>query len=244
MPRFFVAASNIFGGMAFISGKEAEHMRVLRIRRGEKFTICDGAGNDYICRIAKDEGEGITAEILEKAPSAGEATVRCSVYAAFSKGDKMETVVQKCVELGAYEIIAFPSFRCVSKPDGAAIMKKTNRWQKIAEEAAKQCGRGIIPQVLTMPGYWQAVERAAKAELPLFFYEEERECSIKAALEAKPQAKTVSIFTGPEGGFEPEEAEKAKESGMVSASLGPRILRCETAPVSALTAVMFFTGNM
>lgn len=244
MPRFFVAASNIFGGMALVSGKEAEHMRVLRIRQGETFTICDGKGNDYICQISGEEENGIRAEILETVPSAGEAAVQCSVYAAFSKGDKMETVVQKCVELGAYEIVAFPSCRCVSKPDGAAVLKKTNRWQKIAEEAAKQSGRGIVPQVWTVPSFDEAVKRASQAELPLFFYEEEREHSIKAALEEKPAAKTVSILTGPEGGFEPEEAEKAKAGGMVSASLGPRILRCETAPVSALTAVMFFTGNM
>ncbi len=243
MSRFFVAASNISGGIAFIDGKEAEHMRVLRIRQGESFTVCDGNGNDHICKISDEKDGAFCAEILKTVPSSGEPSVKCSVYAAFSKGDKMDTVVQKCVELGAFEIVVFPSYRCVSKPDGAAVIKKTARWQKIAAEAAKQSGRGIIPQVVSLPDFKSAVKRAAEADLPLFCYEEEDTLSLKSAAESKTDIKTISIITGPEGGFEPDEAEAAKEAGLLSVSLGPRILRCETAPFAALAAIMYATDN-
>lgn len=240
LARFFIAASNIFGGIATLSASDRDHLRVLRIRRGETFTVCDGAGTDYICRL----GDGDSAEIIEAVPSVGEPTVKCSVYAAYSKGERMDLTVQKCVELGAHEIILFPSERCVSRPDGTSALKKIARWQKIAEEAAKQSGRGVIPLVTGAASYKDAVISASAADLPLFFYEEEKELSLKAALESKPDACTVSIMTGPEGGFEPKEAALAVQHGMQSVTLGPRILRCETAPMCGVAAVMLFTGNM
>lgn len=245
MPRFFIAASNIFGGIAYLNEKDAEHLKVLRIKKGEKFTVCDGNGTDYVCQLADSGSSDETSvEILEKKPSPGEPTAHCTVFAAYSKGDKMETVIQKCVELGASEIVVFPSHRCVSKPDGASVIKKTNRWQKIAAEAAKQSERGKIPVVSAAPDFKFAMEKAAKADLPLFFYEEEQTLGFKEALQSSGDIKTVSIVTGPEGGFEPEEAKFAIASGMKSVSLGPRILRCETAPMAAVAGVMLFTGNM
>jgi len=245
MPRFFITASNIFGGIAYLDAKDSEHIKVLRIKQGEKFTVCDGSGTDYVCQLSeKSEENGTTVEILEKKPSPGEPSVYCTVFAAYSKGDKMETVIQKCVELGASEIVAFPSNRCVSKPDTASVIKKTSRWQKIAAEAAKQSERGKIPTVSAASSYKEAIEKAAKADLPLFFYEEESELGFKSVLEASENVKTVSIVTGPEGGFDPEEAQFAVQSGMKSVTLGPRILRCETAPVAAISGVMLYTGNM
>lgn len=245
MARFFITASNVFGGMAYLSKEDADHIKVLRIRKGETFTVCDGAGTDYTCRLS-DSGEedGCGVEIVDKAPSPGEPSIKCSIFAAFSKGDKMETVIQKCVELGASEIIVFPSKRCVSRPEGAALIRKTDRWQKIAKEAAKQSERGIIPPVTVMPTYEAAVKKAAEADLALFCYEDEKAFGLKTALEQSGSIKSVSIFTGPEGGFEPSEAALAVQHGMKSVTLGPRILRCETAPMCALSAVMLFTDNM
>jgi len=244
MSRFFITASNIFGGMAYLSKEDADHIKVLRIRKGEIFTVCDGNGTDYTCRLSDNDGEDLCVEIVDKTPSPGEPNVKCSVFAAFSKGDKLESVIQKSVELGASEIVAFPSKRCVSKPEGVSLLRKTERWQKIAKEAAKQSERGIVPLVSVMPTYENAVKKAAEAELPIFCYEEEKSHSLKAALEQAGEIKTVSIFTGPEGGFEPSEAALAVQYGMKSVTLGPRILRCETAPVSVLSAVMLFTDNM
>ena len=244
MARFFVAASNIFGGVAYLSAGETGHLRALRIRSGESFTICDGAGKDYTCRLTKVGDEGAEAEIVEIAPSFGEPSVFCAVYAAYSKGDKLETVIQKGVELGASEFVLFPSARCVSKPETLAVIHKTGRLQKIAEEAAKQSGRGKIPWVTAVQSFENAVLAAAKNEMPLFLYESEKNRSLKDVLSGRGEFKTAAVMTGPEGGFEPEEAAFAAENGMHSVSVGPRILRCETAPLTALTAVMYHTGNL
>ena len=244
MARFFIAASNIFGGIATLNAGDLDHLRALRIRRGESFTVCDGAGKDYTCRLTKLDSDGAEAEIVDSGPSAGEPSVFCAVFAAYSKGDKLETVVQKTVELGASEIVLFPSARCVSKPETLAVVHKTSRLQKIAEEAAKQSGRGKIPWVTAASSFENAVVSASKSELPLFLYEEEKQLGLKALLESAGEFRTVSVMTGPEGGFEPEEAAFAAEYGMKTVTVGPRILRCETAPLAALAAVMYATGNM
>jgi 16S rRNA (uracil1498-N3)-methyltransferase len=243
MPRFFITASNIFGGAAYLDAKESAHLRALRIRQGESFTVCDGKGTDYTCRLTKITSDGAEAEIVEKAPTVAEPTVECTAYIAFAKGDRLETAVQKSVELGASEIALFPSARCVSRPEALSVLKKTGRLQKIAEEAAKQSGRGKIPRVIVSPSFDRMIFEATKADLPLFFYEDETQRHLKDALEERPEAKTISLVTGPEGGFDPEEAAFAKDNGMVSVSLGPRILRCETAPIAALAAIMYHTGN-
>ncbi len=244
MPRFFVAASNVLGGVAYIEGRDAEHLKVLRIRSGEVFTVCDGKGKDYICRLKSADASGAEAEILETVPSAGEPSIFCTVYAAFPKAEKAEAIIQKSVELGASRIVFFQSSRCVSRPDEASALKKCQRWQKISEEAAKQSGRGIIPVVLVNLSYAKAVAEASKAELPLFFYEGETDFTLKEALESRCGFGSVSVVTGPEGGFEASEVGFAREQGMLVTSMGKRILRCETAPVCALSALMFHTGNL
>ena len=162
---------------------------------------------------------------------------------AYAKADKLEHVIQKATELGAYEIAAFPSSRCVLRLDAASAAKKRERWQKIAASAASQSGRGRIPQVLVMPSFEDAVQRAAGCELALFPYENEHALSLRRAI-GSAQAKTVSIMTGPEGGFSDEEVELAQRAGLQVCTLGPRILRCETAPLCALSAVLFAAGAL
>ena len=162
---------------------------------------------------------------------------------AYAKADKLEHVIQKATELGATEIVAFPSSRCVSRPDEKSLAKKLERWQKIAASAAEQSGRGRIPSVLTVNSYREAVERAARSELPLFPYENERTVSLRAAI-GPAQFHTAAIMTGPEGGFSEDEVQLAEEAGMKICSLGPRILRCETAPLCALSAVLYAAGAL
>ena len=244
MPRFFVAASNIFGGFAYIDGKDAEHLKVLRVKKGEEIIVCDGQGKDYRCKITDVKDGGTEAEIIETCVSRGEPSVKCSVYVAYPKGDKSETIIQKSVELGAYEIVFFPSERCVSKPDSAAVIKKLERWQKISREAAMQSQRGSIPNVRTLQSYTQAVEEAAKAELSLFLYEGKCHTGLLDAMKNAEGFKTVSIMTGAEGGFSDLEVNIAEECGMLCTSMGPRILRCETAPLCALSAIMLYSGNL
>ena len=143
MPRFFMAGTNILGGTAIIRGRDAEHVRVLRLRPGEDVIICDGQGTDYKCRLVYADKEQAEAEVVEVVPCPAEPGVKVTVLCGLPKGDRSDYTVQKCVEAGAYEIGFFSCSRCVAKPEN--IEKKLERWQRIAEEAAKQAGRGIIP---------------------------------------------------------------------------------------------------
>jgi len=236
-------------------------------------TPCNDEGLD-ILGLKSSGNTGTIAEIVEKRKSIGEPSVKCSVFIAYAKGDRLDYAVQKSVELGAYEVVLFPSERCISIPGD--VQKKTARFQRIALETAKQCGRGIVPVVSAEGSFKAAVGRAvsvaraaaavaecataAAVGLPLFFYECEERQRLSALLDdvsiEAVKGKTldhemtgnnypaISIVTGPEGGFEPHEAEYAKSAGMLTVSLGPRILRCETAPIAALAAVMYHTGNM
>ena len=244
MARFFVSASNIFGGVAYLSSSDTEHLRSLRIRNGEVFTVCDGNGTDYSCVLSKVDRDGAEATVLGTSPSVGEPSVSVTLYTAFSKGDKLEHVVQKAVELGAVAVVLFPSRRCVARPEGSALAKRVLRLARIAEEAAKQSGRGIVPTVTALDSYEEAIRRAASADLPLFCYENETDFGLRQAMSDRPGAVSVSLVTGPEGGFDRDEADLAASSGMITVTLGKRILRCETAPLAALTAVMFQTGNL
>ena len=160
---------------------------------------------------------------------------------ALPKGDKMEFIVQKAVELGVSRIVPYLSKNCVSRPDKTE--KKVERWRKIAAEAAKQCGRGRLPEVAAVVSVAQAIAQAAESETALFFYENEKPTGLHDAL-AGGVKDTVSLMVGPEGGFDPAEAKAAVDAGLQSVSLGTRILRCETAPIAALAAVLYAGGNM
>ena len=242
MTRFFVTPEQMQGDFLVLIGENAAHAKVLRLKEGEQVLICDGSGNECICTISDVSPNQISLVVNNRQESSSEPKVKASIYMAFSKGDKLEHVIQKATELGAYEIVAFPSSRCVSRPDEKSLAKKLDRWQKIAASAAEQSGRGYIPQVLTLDSYKAALVRAAEAELPILFYENERATTLKMAIEEKPFA-TVSLLTGPEGGLEPKEVEQAKDAGLHICTLGSRILRCETAPLCALSAVMYATGE-
>ena len=163
---------------------------------------------------------------------------------AFSKGDKLEHVIQKATELGAYQIVAFPSGRCVSRPDGKSLDKKIPRWQKIALSAAEQSSRGRIPHISTCDSLEEAIKLARGSEFSALLYENENKLSFSAAIAQHPHGKSASIMTGPEGGFDPEEVALAERAGMKICTIGPRILRCETAPLCALTAIMFARGEL
>jgi len=242
MPRFFMAGTNLLGGMAVMTGRDAEHVRVLRMRPGEELIICDGAGTDYKCRLVSSDKEQAEAEVIEVRPCPAEPSVKVTVLCGLPKGDRTDYIIQKCVEAGAYEIMFFNSERCVAKPDKPE--KKLERWQRIAEEAAKQSGRGIIPQVGWAGDFTAVLDIAVKKELSLFMYETGEREALDQVLGANSTVSTAAIITGPEGGFAQFEAELAKHCGLHICSMGERILRCETAPVVALTAMMYATGNL
>lgn len=241
MVRFFVTAEQLCSGAPELTGENAQHAKVLRLKEGEQVLLCDGEGQECLCRIAAVEGGRYILSAQERRPSEAEAAVRVSVYMAFPKADKLEHVIQKATELGAYEIVAFPSARCVSRPDEKSLKKKLERWQKIASSAAEQSGRGRIPKVLVLGSYSEALARAAQADKPLLFYENEQSRTLKAAL--RGDYRTVSLLTGPEGGLEEKEVDQARNAGLQVCTLGKRILRCETAPLCALSAVMYDAGE-
>ena len=242
MTRFFVTPVELQPDFLVLTGENAQHAKVLRIKCGEEVLVCDGQGAEAVCTVS-DVSPGQVSLVVKKwQDSASEAAVKVSVYMAFSKGDKLEHVIQKATELGAYEIIAFPSSRCVSRPDEKSLKNKLERWQKIAASAAEQSGRGVIPKVLALKSYDEAIDRAAQADMPILFYENEQATTLRMALDSKPFA-TASLLTGPEGGLEPSEVEKASQAGLQVCTLGKRILRCETAPLCALSAVMYHSGE-
>ena len=242
MPRFFMAGTNILGGMAIMKGRDAEHVRVLRLRPGEDMIICDGQGTDYKCRFVKVDKEQVEAEVIEVVRCPAEPSVKVTVLCGLPKGDKTDYIIQKSVEAGAKEILFFNSDRCVARPDKPE--KKLERWQRIAEEAAKQSGRGIIPQVGWAGDFAGALDVAVKKELGLFMYETGEREALNDVLGANSAIASAAIITGPEGGFAQFEADLARIAGLHICSMGERILRCETAPVVALTAVMYATGNL
>lgn len=231
------------GELLDLTGENAAHARVLRLKRGDAVVVCDGRGTDHQCTVLELEPGCVRLHVDASAPSGAEPPVACSVYMAFAKADKLEHVIQKATELGAAEIVAYPSERCVSRPDERSLRSKLERWQKIAASAAAQSGRGRIPQVLALGSYRQALERAQVQELRLIPYENEHTLSLRAAL-GGADFSSAAILTGPEGGFTPEEVALAQEYGFQSCTLGPRILRCETAPLCALTAVLFACGAL
>ena len=242
MARFFMAGTNFKGGMAIIRGRDAEHVRVLRLRPGEEVIICDAQGTDYRCRLVSSSEEQAEAEVIEVVSCPAEPSVAVTVLCGLSKGERAEYTIQKCVEAGAHEIAFFNCERCIARPDTPE--KKLERWQRIAEEAAKQSGRGIIPQVSWAGEFADALNIAYQKELKIFLYETGEREALDAVLEANKSVRTVALITGPEGGFAPFEADLARIVGLHICSMGERILRCETAPVVAVTAVMYATGNL
>ena len=201
--------------------------------------VCDGQGRECLCRVLPG-GLELAVEIRQESQT--ETAVRVSIYMAFPKADKLEHVIQKATELGAFEIVAFPSLRCVSRPDEKSLRKRIERWQKIALSAAEQSGRGRIPEVVVLDSFREALKRAAKADRAILLYENERSTTLKMALEKAPFA-SVSLMSGPEGGLEEKEVREAMEAGLRVCTLGSRILRCETAPLCALSAVMYAAGE-
>lgn len=240
MVRFFVSAEDLEQDTVTLTGENAQHAKVLRLKPGETVLLCDGDGHEGVCEVVSTEGWLL--RMRNRQSSSSEAAVKVSVYMALPKADKLEHVIQKATELGVYEIITFPSGRCVSHPDEKSLKKKLERWQRIAASASEQSGRGRIPKVLVLSSFSEALSRAAQADKALMFYEHEEALTLKMALSSGGY-RTVSLLTGPEGGLEESEVAQAREAGLQVCTLGKRILRCETAPLCALSAVMYDAGE-
>ena len=242
MPRFFIRQNQIEenDGVKTVNilGDDAHHIsRALRMATGEKIEVVDMQKNLYLCELNGFFDGYVTARVIGEGKAETEPPVFIRLFQALSKGEKMETIIQKSIECGACEIAPFSSERCVVKIDKKDEQKKIDRWQKIAESAAKQSGRGIVPTVkgvLTFKELLNSIKGTV-----LFCYEGEDTVSIKTALKNTKIEGEVSVIIGSEGGFSQKEATLLKEAGAISVGLGKRILRCETAPTFALACIAY-----
>lgn len=240
MPRFFT--NEIDENNITLTGSDAVHVgRSLRMKPGEPLTVCCG-GIDYNCEISEITSDTVYLSLKEKVVCAAEPNIEVTLFQAVPKMDKLEYIIQKSVELGVSRIVPMLTRRCVSRPDERDFAKKLARLNKIAAEAAKQSGRGIIPQVTPIVSYKKALEMMKELDRNVLLYEEEGGVSFGEA--DLTGAKTVGLVIGSEGGFDREEAEACTAVGAARVWLGKRILRCETAPITALSILMFLTNNM
>ena len=239
MPRFFLNEKP--DTSCVITGEDAVHIgRSLRMKTGEEITVCyDGV--DYFGVVEKITDSEVYVDIRYSAPSESEPDVFLTLYQAVPKGDKMEMIIQKAVELGASKIVLVMTDRCVSRPDEKSFAKKLLRYQKISESASKQSGRGIIPEIAGIISVKQAVKELSLCDVSLICYEKGGISLNEAGLE---KGQKIGVFIGSEGGFEEKEVEMCINNGVKVIGLGSRILRCETAPLAAISIIMNITGNM
>lgn len=224
-----------------IQGKDAEHIsKSLRMKKGEKITLVTPDKIQHNCVIENTEPALVSVNVAETKDCENEPDVEITLYQALPKGDKMEYIVQKSVELGVTKIVPVISARCISRPDEQSLAKKQARWQKIAKEAAQQSRRGIVPVVENAVSFKNACELSKANDLNIIFYECGGE-RVKKLIKDKPH--TIGIFIGSEGGFEKAEVDMVSKNGGGVATLGKRILRAETAPLAALSIIMYETEN-
>ena len=241
MPRFFVDRSQVKGEEIVNQGNDVNHIKnVLRMRPGDELSLSDGEGMDYFCKILSIERDEVRVNIENSWNSYVELPVKIYLFQGLPKGDKMELIIQKAVELGVYEIIPVRTKRVIVKLDDKKESKKIARWQQIAEGGAKQSGRGLIPEVKPVMGFAEALKYAGSLDAALIPYEKaegiQKTRSIIHDLKGK---KSVAIFIGPEGGFDEKEVEDAMNQGVFPVTLGRRILRTETAGLTMLSILMF-----
>ena len=240
MPRFFVSNAQINGGTVTIRGEDAHHIsRALRMAAGEHITVADSTATVYDCVLREFLPDAVLAEVVSATPAATEPPCHITLYQALPKGDKLDTVIQKAVECGVSHIVPFESERCVVRVKADAEDKKLIRRNRIATEAAKQCGRGTLPLVHASVDFKSMLDMAATADLVLFCFEGEDTRPISRVLAEKAPCAGVRIalVIGSEGGFSTAEAELARARGFFMVGLGPRILRTETAPIFALGCI-------
>jgi 16S rRNA (uracil1498-N3)-methyltransferase len=257
MSRFFVAADavDIINGRITITGEDVRHIRnVLRSVPGDKLELSDGAGTDFDTAIELIEKDAVVVRILESTPNRTEPPIDITLFQGIPKADKMDFIIQKCIELGVKRIVPVMTTRTVVRFDNARdASAKAARWQRIAAEAAKQCDRGIISVIEEPVRFADSLKLAEGSRLKLIPYEEETEGNLRFqlervkaenSLENGQQRLEIAVFIGPEGGFTPEEVSKAVENGFKSVTLGPRILRTETAGIAVVSIIGYELGDV
>ena len=242
MRRFFVTPEAVQENMVQFDAELARHMgKVLRLTAGEQVTVCTGDGSAYLVELEQFSKDAVTGRILEQMDHLQETAVEVVLYQGMPKGDKLELIIQKCTELGVSQVIPVETGRSVVHLDGNKVGKKLERWQKIAQEASQQSKRVQVPTVGPYYNWKQMLKALEQAEgLTIVFWEDEQTQSLKALLRsqaAKPQR--INLVVGPEGGLSEDEVAQLRDLGAVSASLGKRILRTETAGMAGISMIMY-----
>ena len=217
MPRFFVAPEKVSDGMITIDTDDVQHIkRVLRLGTGDIITVCDTTGMDYSAEICELREKAVLCNVISEKKNCSEPNISVTIYQALPKASKMEYIIQKNTELGVVKIVPCELSRCVVRLLGKDAEKKCARWQKIADEAAKQCGRGILPEVGSVHSFADALNEMKKADLCFVPYECETNNCLRELLVSSRSAKSISFMIGPEGGFAPEEIERLKAAKIPS----------------------------
>ena len=243
MYHFFTAEDGMEKGFLLIKGQDVRHItRVLRLGPGDKITVSDTQDRNHLCEIAETGPDFVRVRILENELISSEMNRRITVFQGLPKSDKMDYIITKCVELGAFEIVPVEMTRTVVRLDDKKKKSRQERWQKLSESAAKQSGRGIIPSVSPVLSFDQALEKARQEDAILVPYESAENMSYtREVLSSVKEGSETAVFIGPEGGFDPKEIKQLKEAGARILTLGPRILRTETAALAflAMAALMW-----
>lgn len=238
MNRFFVKKDDIEGSSATITGEDLKHIsKVLRMAPGDRVVLCDGEGYQHLAEISEITKDYARLEIVNSERCMSEPAQRITLYQGLPKGDKMELIVQKCVELGISEIVPVAAERSIVKIKPGEFGGKRTRYQRVAYEAAKQCGRGIIPEVADLVTF-KSMDMS-RHDLIIIAYEDEKGNTLKSLLKANPKAMDIAIVIGPEGGLEKAEVDMLTQKGGMAVTLGPRILRTETAGMAALAMILY-----
>ncbi|WP_349293991.1 16S rRNA (uracil(1498)-N(3))-methyltransferase [Thermoanaerobacterium thermosaccharolyticum] len=244
MRKFFVKNEDIKDGIARINGDDAHHIiNVLRFKIGTKLIISNGK-NQYIVTILDIENSSVILKIIEEYNQVVESPINITLYQGLPKSDKMDLIIQKCTEIGIKKIVPVETEFSTIKIKEKNIYNKINRWKKISLEASKQSGRSIVPDVLVPVGFKDALESLNEFDLCLIPYEKETNMRLKDVLKKNFNAKNICVFIGPEGGFSENEIMAAIEYGAIPVTLGPRILRTETAGIVTSSIILYELGDL
>ncbi len=246
MPKFFITDYDLLiGNTAYILGEDARHLKKsLRIKDGDSIIVCDGLGKDYIAKVEGMENDAVLVRLSEEFQKNGEPTLNVNLYTAITKGEGFEYAIRKCIEAGVHSINPIITERTVVNIPDSKINKKAERWNKIAEEAAKQSGRSLIPNVAFPRKIETVLETINPDELSIICYVEEDTLTLKEVFNKNTNSKLINIFIGPEGGFTENEWKMAVSKGAFSVTLGKRILKAETAGLFVTAAAMYEYGEL
>ena len=247
MRRFFTAPEAVQGDVIAFDADLAHHMgKVLRLAPGEQVTVCTGAGMVYVAELETFSKDSVTARIVETLENQKETDVEIVLYQGMPKGDKLELIIQKCTELGVSAVIPVETGRSIVHLDSKKAEKKIERWQKIAHEASQQSKRVQVPEVGPYLSWKQCLAQLKDDDgLTIIFWEDEQTQSLKELLKAQPQKPAkINLIVGPEGGLSEDEVRQLREIGAVSASLGKRILRTETAGMAGVAIILYEYDEM